>query len=217
MSRTGLVYKSAVASLGVQLLTMGLTVATFFIDIKSEAVRRDLDSILALETVAGGIEFVWYAVAVWNARTIYTWTRYVDWFVSTPAMLVSTALFFHHRRGIPLGDVFDGYLLYVCLGFNACMLGFGLLAELGMLPVLAALAGGGAAFVASFTALATFLGSEDVDTMSVILYTSMYAVWGCYGVAAAFPDTAKNVAYNGLDVVAKNFYGVFLFVYALTS
>ena len=35
------------------------------------------------------------------------------------------------------------------------------------------------------------------------------------GVAAAFGDVPKNVAYNGLDIVSKNLYGVFLFAYAL--
>ena len=122
---------------------------------------------------------LWYRVAVWTARTIYTWTRYVDWFVSTPAMLVSTALFFHHRRGIPLGDVFDGYLTstYASGSTRACL---GLAcwpnSECCRYSPLSPEAGG---VRHSFTALATFLGSEGVDTMSVILYTRPCTPWGC--------------------------------------
>ena len=55
-----------------------------------------------------------------------------------------------------------------------------------------------------------------VDSVSTSLFAIMYAVWGLYGVAAAFPDDQKNIAYNGLDIVSKNFYGVFLFAYSLT-
>ena len=36
-------------------------------------------------------------------REIKTWTRYLDWFLSTPIMLVSTAFFFRHRGVILSG------------------------------------------------------------------------------------------------------------------
>jgi hypothetical protein len=38
----------------------------------------------------------------------------------------------------------------------------------------------------------------------------MFAVWGMYGVAAVMPDVPKNNTLNLLDIVAKNFFGVFL-------
>jgi bacteriorhodopsin len=38
----------------------------------------------------------------------------------------------------------------------------------------------------------------------------MAIVWGLYGVAAMFSPVWKNTAYNILDVLAKNFYGIFL-------
>jgi hypothetical protein len=38
----------------------------------------------------------------------------------------------------------------------------------------------------------------------------MSSVWSLYGVAAWFPMTLKNAAYNILDIFAKNFYGVYL-------
>jgi hypothetical protein len=94
------------------------------------------------------------------------------------------------------------------------MLLFGFLMERGVLAPLSGLTLGGAAFVGSFTALATLL--DESDPLSLGLYVAMYTVWGLYGVAAALGDTAKNVSYNALDIVSKNFYGVFLFVYALT-
>ena len=47
------------------------------------------------------------------------------------------------------------------------------------------------------------------------LFFTMYAIWSLYGVAAALDDVPKNVVYNGLDVVSKNFYGLFLYVYVV--
>ena len=66
---------------------------------------------------------------------------------------------------------------------------------------------------ASFGVMATFLES---DGMSIALFVAMLFVWALYGVAAAFSYKPKNIAYNVLDIVSKNFYGVLLTIYALT-
>lgn len=205
-----LVYRSAVASLIVQIAVGGVTAASFFL----ENVSSELQLILSLELVSQVVEFLWYLVAVCRYRTIRTWTRYIDWVVSTPVMLLSTVLFFQLRRGESLS--FASPALWVCLVFNWIMLGFGFVMETTeSVPRLAGLAFGGVSFVGSFTMLSRFV--DSTDTLSVALFVFMYVVWGLYGVAAALPDVPKNVGYNALDVMSKNFYGIFLFVYALTS
>jgi bacteriorhodopsin len=35
-------------------------------------------------------------------------------------------------------------------------------------------------------------------------------VWGLYGVAYVLPEAEKNVMYNALDVISKNFFAIFL-------
>ena len=210
MSR--LVYRSAVASLLVQVAVGGVTAAGFFL----ENVSGDLQTILAFEFSSQVVEFLWYLVVVCRDREIRTWTRYLDWVVSTPVMLTSTALFFQLRQGEELLAVVESPALWLCLGLNWLMLAFGLLMEVSPnVSRFAGLALGGAAFVGSFTMLSRFV--DAADTLSLGLYASMYGVWGLYGVAAALPHVPKNVSYNALDIVSKNFYGVFLFVYALTQ
>lgn len=211
MSTRTLVYRSAVASLSVQLVIALVTSAGFFLP-NDKAV--DLFPVFLLEVGSQLIEMAWYAVVVCRYRAILTWTRYLDWVVSTPLMLVSTALFFYHRRRLLLSDVLTQDMLYLCLGLNAAMLGFGFAFERGWIPAWLGLGLGGASFVASFTALATFVPRHD--DLSQGLFWTMYVVWAGYGVAAAMPDVPKNVAYNALDIVSKNVYGVFLFVYTLT-
>ena len=36
-------------------------------------------------------------------------------------------------------------------------------------------------------------------------------VWGLYGVAAMTDLKTKNISYNILDIVSKNFYGLFIY------
>ena len=212
MPRDDLVYRTALGSLFVQLLVGGVTAAAYFVPV-APAVRDDLRPILTLELGSQVVEFLWYAAAVCAFRSLVAWARYLDWQLSTPTMLAATALFLQHRRGAPLADVPRAPLLYVSFGLNALMLSFGFAAEVEAMPRAVALPLGGAALVGSFAALGTF--ADRADALSVGLFFAMFGVWALYGVAAALPHTPKNVAYNGLDLVAKNFYGAFLLGYAL--
>ena len=212
-SSSNLVYRSAVWSLVAQLLLGAFTLVGLFVDIPEES-RNDLQLIFGLELGSQVIELLWYAVVVSRYRKITTWTRYIDWVFSTPIMLISTLFFFRHRSGDSLIAVFESEVVYVLLGLNWAMLAFGLLMELEMVPKGAGLLLGSASFVGSFTMLATYVDADDAT--SIALFGVMYLVWGLYGVAAAFAEEPKNVAYNGLDIVSKNFYGVFLTVYAFT-
>ena len=100
-------------------------------------------------------------------REIQTWTRYVDWVISTPAMLVSTVLFFRHRADLVLlPDTFRMGSLYVVLGLNWLMLAFGFVLEVSRaISTFWGLALGGAAFVGSFTVLARFLDADDATSV----------------------------------------------------
>lgn len=208
-----LVYRTAVLSLVVQLAIAGATTAGFFVPIRAES-RDDLQIIFALELGSQVIEFVWYLVVVCRQREIGTWSRYIDWVVSTPIMLLSTAMFFSFRRGLGVVGIFEDPWVYASLAFNWAMLAAGFALERGGVPRWLGLGLGGAFLVGTFTSLATLLASPT-DDVSAGLFIAMYAVWSLYGVAAALPYTPKNVGYNALDIVSKNFYGVFLLVYAL--
>lgn len=211
---SNVVYRSAVASLFVQLLVGLVTAGGFFVPLPDEE-AEDLRLIFGLELGSQLIEFVYYLLVVCWYREIQTWTRYLDWVISTPAMLLSTILFFRHRASeVLVPDTFEMGTLYACLGLNWLMLSFGFAMEASQAVSRGiGLALGGAAFVGSFTVLSLFLASTDA--LSVGLYVAMYAVWSLYGVAAALDDVPKNVAYNALDIVSKNFYGIFLLVYAI--
>lgn len=216
MRDSNLVYRSAVASLALQIVVGVVTGATLIVNVRDTDTRRDINVVVALEVVSQVIEFLWYMWVVCRYQKIETWTRYLDWVVSTPVMLASTSLFFAHRTvGQHVLSPLTRPALYACFACNWGMLLFGYVVERECIARGPGVFVGSIFLIASFTLLATEIPVND--GLSQGLFWVMYAVWALYGVAAMLPYTPKNVAYNGLDIVSKNFYGIFLFVYALTA
>ena len=214
-TRMSIVRTSAIASVVAQLLIGAVTSIAFFVDVKNERDRDDLNTVLAFEVSSQAIEFLWYAFVLLSSTGITARLRYIDWVFSTPIMLISLGLFFRHRHadGSPVTSIFDTFEIYACLSMNWVMLAFGYAMETGCIPDAVGLGGGGLALVGSFTFLAILV---PIDTVSHALFWLTFGVWGLYGVAAALGDVPKNVMYNTIDVVSKNGFGLFLFAYALT-
>lgn len=200
-----IVYRTAALSFGVQVITGAITAAAFAVQ------TREYDTVLILELVSQLVEGVWYLIVLCRYRRILTWTRYLDWFISTPVMLLSLSFLFQIRRGKAIMFTDDMLLVW---SLNALMLALGFAVELDVLPRVPGVLAGSLAFVGSFGILARAVDFDD--SVSVGLYSVVYAVWGLYGVAALFDDVIKNVGYNLLDVISKNVYGLVLFGLAIT-
>jgi len=215
---SGLVLRSAKWSLAAQVVFTSVTASSLFFSYGKD--ERTLFELSALETGAQVVEFAYYLTAVFYYGSIRTWTRYLDWIVSTPLMLTSTMAFLLYQADSSAGlaEVFSaGNILpaLVVLTLNWIMLFAGFLVEVGATPYRAAtLSLGMAAFVGEFFVLYdNFVRGAGPVGFGLFLFT--YLVWGGYGIAAALRnDDLKNVSYNALDVVSKNFYGLFLFAYA---
>lgn len=210
-----LVRNSAIASVVAQLIIGAITSVGFFLDVPDAQDRKDLDIILAFEVSSQVIEFLWYTSVLLSSQTITARLRYIDWVFSTPVMLISFGLFFRHRLDgdVSVLSIFNTFEIYACIGVNCVMLAFGYAMETGRISGALGLAGGGLALVGSFTFLAL---TVPTDTVSQVLFWVTFGVWGLYGVAAALGEVPKNVMYNAIDVVSKNGFGLFLFIYALT-
>lgn len=209
---TRIVYNSALVSLAAQVLLGTLTLVGMFAGVPKE-LEDDLFPIFILELSSQIIEFAWYSIVLARYKEITTWTRYLDWWFSTPTMLVSTVLFFLHRSGDDYGEFLRSGRFYMILSFNWLMLAFGFAIERGILPMAIGLTCGFLMLGATFAIMGLYL---DGDPLSTGLFVTMVTVWALYGVAAVLPYVQKNVAYNMLDVVSKNFYGLFLTVYSFT-
>ena len=89
---------------------------------------------------------------------------------------------------------------------NFLMLVTGYLQELNLISLTTSNIFGFGFLIYSFYLLYSYASTFN----SQILFWIMFGVWSLYGVAANYNPVIKNTAYNILDVISKNFYGIFL-------
>jgi hypothetical protein len=217
-------------SLAAQIITGIITMSGVWYDVPIE--HMILKDINMLELVVQGIEFIFYvyiSMAALEAKGI-TPRRYFDWFLSTPAMLISTVLYYKYvselnalksknasqqeieetMKDVRIGDILQSektVITYIVIA-NALMLLLGLLGELGYINILVSNAIGFFFFGVLFYILFKYAKGHKE---SMLLFMFFLVTWSLYGVAQLLPTIPKNIMYNLLDIVAKNFYGIFIF------
>lgn len=209
-------------SLAIQAITglLGAYGLTVPLAPKDEILRQ----VLGLEMIVQLIEFVFYMgfLSIPNLNSL-TEERYYDWFLSTPVMLFTIALYFFYVNFIENQDSaekdkpfglfeFTKNNLKPIAGFiilNFLMLLFGYLAELGIMDRGFAFVLGTGALCGSFWIIYEYYAKYSKKTRDI--FWIMFGIWSLYGVAFLCPPVIKNVSYTILDIFAKNFFGIFLY------
>lgn len=212
------VYKTTNLSILVQIAT-GL-VGLLGINTKSEPQHQVLVDLLKLETLVQAVELAMYSHFHFNfdLKTMAA-TRYYDWVLTTPTMLFTTMVLFKYEElqgktsdeRIDLRQFVRDHSddIRFILGFNALMLLAGYLGEIGVLDRITATMVGFVFFWLSFQRLyERYASKSEIGRWS---FRIKCVVWSLYGVVYLFPEAEKNVCYNFLDIVAKNFMGLYLF------
>lgn len=208
-----LVISSAIFSLIVQIVAGVFLVLGYFYKLKPE--DKVLKDIITFELIVQIIEALMYVVLIRSfiSGNIDTSLRYLDWFISTPIMLIATMLFliWLNRRPVPLKETFAETRVNVSwmVVLNALMLAFGYLGEKGILNKWVSFAGGSGFLVGAFAMLYKY--AKETKEGKIFLAV-MFAIWALYGGAFLLPVKAKNVSYNILDLFSKNFYGIFIYI-----
>ena len=138
-----------------------------------------------------------------------TKTRYVDWSITTPLMLLALCVVLSNNSKtlIHLGT----FLFIVAL--NYLMVGIGFLGEFKVLSPVTASAAGFIPFVLMFyTIYTTFVGPK-ASLSNDVLFWVYAAVWGLYGFVYLLEDSAKNISMNILDCIAKCLIGNALYIH----
>ena len=229
-SETRLVLLTARLSLAAQFLFFLISLIGFF-DVSDNSIwnQQYLISLLILEEVSQAIEFSYYFIVSLILRyPLPTYSRYLDWFFSTPIMLVSAIGFMYYEEmriasssdsetvlslTTLWNDKFRSSILSVVL-LNAVMLILGFMVEIQRIPPIYLITAT-IAFIGYYIIMLIDVGT--VSTAAISLWFYMFIVWGCYGIAATQPFGRKNVSYNLLDILSKNVYGVFLALYISTA
>ncbi len=210
-----MIYTSGVVSLLVQLI-VGI-VDYLALQIKVDPKDEILKDLLNVEIFVQGIEFMFYVWLIYYFSRVsrnITPFRYLDWFITTPLMLITLSAFLNHNGTEPnrLSDFLTkhkGSIVKIVL-LNAAMLLFGLIGEFGYLSPYTSTALGFIPFILNFKYIKdTFLPSSEDRFKNALFYWFVF-FWALYGVFAVMSYTIKNTGYNILDIFAKNFFGLFL-------
>jgi bacteriorhodopsin len=143
-------------------------------------------------------------------------TRYVDWSITTPIMLLVLVLAFRYNSG-KHGINFIDYVIILIM--NYAMLGFGYLGEIGTLSKIMANAIGFVFFAGLYGFV--FMKYMMTDSGKVInnpdnnlLFYSFLILWSLYGVFYQMSESFKNIGFNVLDLLSKCFVGIYFWSYS---
>jgi bacteriorhodopsin len=151
------------------------------------------------ESFAGGKPVDWLEIIK---------TRYLDWAITTPLMLmVLINVIAHHNRKSPSIRV---YFLIILLNYIMLYLGYrGEFVKRNILYFI----GSFLAFFIMFGIIFFLYVKPKYNTFNYALFFFFFIVWSLYGVVYKMDLKNKNITYNYLDLVSKCFVGIGLWLY----
>ena len=214
-----LVHKTIYISLVLQIITTLISLRGFGVKLNEQ--DSVLQDILKLET---GVQIVEAFVYLWITYSLNNFDkmisrRYTDWFITTPLMLLSTVIFMKYNLYKERNDyrrvTFKNFLLEdsdnikKIVILNALMLIFGLLGEKRKINKTFSIMIGFVFFFWVFKLVyEEYVKGNETNKR---LFSFVFIIWAFYGFAAMTGDNLKNISYNGLDLIAKNFYGLYIY------
>jgi bacteriorhodopsin len=175
--------------------------------------KKLIKNLLKVETTVQIIELIFYIWMVYNITNINNITqyRYLDWFFTTPIMLITLMTFIDGKTK----NVFE-YIkkekidVSIIIFLNALMLLFGFLGEIKYLDVQLSLILGFIPFILYYYLIYKKLEINNQNINKQLLFWFYFIFWSFYGIAAGLEYNLKNAMYNILDLFAKNLFGIFL-------
>lgn len=181
---------------------------------KIPEVRHILNLETAISLIAGYFYSVFLTQIENNEKKKFEWaeitkTRYVDWAITTPIMLLTLSIFLAKESGRAIGL---REILYIVL-LDYIMLATGYFGEIKYFDRLTMFFTSFAAFFAMFYYIFTKYVNVKLGIGKGSLFYVYLIIWGLYGIAYLFEESYKNITYNILDCIAKCFVGLGLWLY----
>jgi bacteriorhodopsin len=199
---------------GIWLLCVGIYILLSLCFIKDNIARV----ILLSETIVLAIASYFYIKFIkdinkpnYNINYI-TQTRYIDWSLTTPLLLISFTLFLKYYNNFNKNNknIFDIKKYLIIFILNFIMLLFGYFGEINKLNKNIALI---ISFI-FFILLILFIWYNFVfnsgSLSEYIIFLIFTIIWSLYGISYTFNDNLKNYSYNILDTFSKGLFGFIL-------
>ena len=183
-----------------------------------EAIRTPnakIRHILNLETCISFVASYFYSIFMteinkkdinWNN---ITQTRYIDWSITTPMMLLALCLVLSMNTN----TVIHLYSIGLIIILNYLMLFFGYLGEIKKIGRYFALILGFIAFLMMYFIIFINYVKPKYSRSNYILFGIYFFVWSLYGIVYLFDEELKNIITNILDLIAKCIVGLGLWIY----
>jgi bacteriorhodopsin len=140
-----------------------------------------------------------------------TKTRYIDWSITTPLMLITLCLVLGENS--QPRKVIHFFTIAVILFLNYLMLFIGYLGEINILKKWTASAFGFLPFFAMFAIIFYRFVGFGAKTSTYGFFGFYFVVWSLYGIVYLFQEETKNIYTNILDLTAKCLIGLGLWAY----
>ena len=196
----------------VMLITTGTITFIEALRTKSTTVRH----IMNLETCISIIAAFFYSQFVEKLKQQSTipyaelnLTRYTDWFISTPFMLLVLCVFLANEHK----EVLNFHIYLIVLLLNIGMLAMGYLGEVNVINKPLALVSGFAFFIALFAYIWFMFLAHGHTHAAMFTFLVFVVIWSLYGLVYMTDEKTKNVVYNVLDLIAKCLVGIFFWMY----
>jgi bacteriorhodopsin len=188
-----------------------------------EAIRTQVPAIrhiMNLETAISVIAGYFYSVFVTQIDKFdqedkpiewkdITKTRYVDWSITTPLMLLVLC----SVLGLNTNVKVKGLTILSVIVLNYMMLYTGYLGEVGQMGRLASMIIGFIPFVILFSIIFIVFVLPKYVYANYVLFSVFVSIWALYGFVYMLSEEYKNIAMNILDCIAKCFVGIGLWMY----
>ena len=183
-----------------------------------EALRTNIAEarhVFNLETCISIIAAYYYSIFITktsNPNIIIDWgeitkLRYIDWSITTPLMLIVLCIFLAKNSN----TIITFRSMAIILALNYAMLGIGYYGVVNPEIKLFTMIGGFIPFFAMFYLIYTkYMGSNKPNKVLLGIY---FILWSIYGVVYMISEEYKNIAMNILDLIAKCFVGIGLWIY----
>lgn len=138
-----------------------------------------------------------------------TKTRYIDWTITTPMMLLALCVVLANESGetVSLGK------MSVIIVLNYAMLFLGYLGETGVFERGTSMLAGFVCFFAMFAVIFAAFVLPKYSMVNSVLFGLYFGVWSLYGIVYMLDENYKNIAMNLLDLTAKCLIGLGLWAY----
>ena len=211
-------YNSLILSIVIQAITGLIDFIALLVNVPVE--YNIIKQLLLMEFIVQVIEGTFYIWLFYNFNNVVNVTpsRYFDWAITTPTMLIQLIFYLIYLDNKNKGttgqleyfNLFDENLTTIIqvLVLNWLMLLFGYLGEINVIPMLLGTIIGFIPFLIYYYIIYTNYASLSDSGWKIFVY--FFFFWSLYGVASAMPYYIKNTVYNILDLFSKNFFGIFL-------